>query len=153
MTESFGRALGGVPVLVAEPDLGWVARPDEAIRAWSGELEVLPGVTLAQPGGHFPGSAVALWSAGAGGRGVLFGGDTIQTNPDRASVTFMRSYPNRIPMSARVVERITRAVEGYSFHRLYDNFGGSIDTDARAVVRRSADRYIGWVRGDFDHLT
>jgi hypothetical protein len=48
---------------------------------------------------------------------------------------------------------VTRAVEAYSFSRLYDNFGGTIDTDARAVVRRSADRYVGWIRGDFDHLT
>jgi hypothetical protein len=39
------------------------------------------------------------------------------------------------------------------FDRLYDNFGKTVDTDARAAVRRSADRYIGWVRGDFDHLT
>ncbi|MBA2389879.1 MAG: hydrolase [Geodermatophilaceae bacterium] len=149
----WSRALGGVPVLVAEADLEWVARPDESIRPWTGTREVLPGVTLAQPGGHFPGSAVAHWAAGAGGRGVLFGGDTIQSNPDRSSVTYMRSYPNRIPLSAAVVERVTQAVEVFSFDRLYDNFGGTIDTDARAIVRRSADRYIGWVRGDFDHLT
>jgi len=149
----WSRALGDVPVLVAEPDLARVARPDPAIRAWSGRLDLLPGITLAQLGGHFPGSAVAHWAAGAGGKGVLFGGDTIQSNPDRASVTFMRSYPNRIPLSAAVVERVTQGVEPFSFDRLYDNFGGTIDADARAVVRRSAERYIGWVRGDFDHLT
>jgi hypothetical protein len=40
-----------------------------------------------------------------------------------------------------------------SFGRLYDNFGHTIDSDARAVVRRSADRYKGWVSGDFDDLT
>ena len=28
-----------------------------------------------------------------------------------------------------------------------------IDTDASAAVRRSADRYIAWVRGDHDDLT
>jgi hypothetical protein len=65
----------------------------------------------------------------------------------------MRSYPNRIPLSAAVVERVTRALEELAFDRLYDNFGKTIDTDARAVVRRSSDRYIGWVSGDFDHLT
>ncbi len=149
----WSRALGGVSVLVAGKDQRWVARPDPAIRSWDGTLEVLPGVTLAQPGGHFPGSAVALWAAGADGRGVLFGGDTIQTNPDRASMTFMRSYPNRIPLSAAVVERIAAAVEGFDFDRLYDNFGGCIQADAGAILRRSAERYTGWVRGDFDHLT
>ena len=39
------------------------------------------------------------------------------------------------------------------FDRLYDNFGRGIGTDARAAVRRSADRYIAWVRGDHDDLT
>ncbi|MDQ6774563.1 MAG: hydrolase [Candidatus Dormibacteraeota bacterium] len=149
----WSRALGGVPVLVAEPNLEWVSRPDPAIRAWAARLEVLPGLTLVQLGGHFKGSAVAHWAAGARGQGVLFGSDTIQTNPDRVSVTFMRSYPNRIPLSAAVVERLAQAVEVFSFDRLYDNFGGTIDTDAAAAVRRSADRYVGWVRGDFDHLT
>jgi len=149
----WSRALGDVPVLVAEPDLERVARPDPVIEGWKGPYEVVPGLTLHQPGGHFPGSAVALWQAGAGGKGVLLSGDTIQANPDRASTTMMRSYPNRIPLSAGVVERVTRAVEELPFDRLYDNFGHTIDTDARTVVRWSADRYIGWVRGDFDHLT
>jgi hypothetical protein len=149
----WSRALGGVPVLVSEADEHWVARPDPVIRSWSGTLEVVPGVTLLQLGGHFPGSAVAHWRAGADGAGVLLGGDTIQANPDRATMTFMRSYPNRIPLSAAVVERITRGVETLPFERLYDNFGKTVDSDARAAVRRSADRYIGWVRGDFDHLT
>lgn len=149
----WSRALGGVPVFVAEADRRWVARPDPVIRTWSGRLDVLPGITLAQVGGHFPGSAVAHWAAGAGGGGVVFSADTIQTNPDRASVTFMRSYPNRIPLSPAVVDRVVRAVEAFPYDQLRDNFGKTIETGARDVVRRSADRYIGWIRGDFDHLT
>ncbi|GII99760.1 hypothetical protein CLV28_1108 [Sediminihabitans luteus] len=150
---AWARALGDVPVLVAAPDMSWVQRPDLLVEAWSGDTEVLPGVTLTQPGGHFPGSAVAHWAAGADGRGVLLSGDTIMANPDRASVSFMRSYPNRIPLSAAVVERVTAHVERFAFDRLYNNFEGVIETDARAVVRRSADRHVAWVRGDHDDLT
>jgi hypothetical protein len=149
----WSRAFGGVPVLVAEKDRGWVGRPDPVIEHWSDRVEVLPGVTLAQPGGHFPGSAIAHWARGAGGRGVLLSGDTVFANPDRRSVAFLRSYPNHIPLSAAVVDRVARAVEEFAFDRLYGNFTIRIDTDARAAVRRSADRHIGWVRGDFDHLT
>lgn len=149
----WSRRLGGAPVLVAEPDLEWVARPDPAIRPWSDRLDLLPGVTLTQPGGHFPGSSVVHWADGAAGKGVLLSGDTIFANPDRTSVSFMRSFPNRIPLSAAVVDRVTRHVEGFAFDRLYGNFDNVIDGEARAVVRRSADRHIGWVRGDFDHLT
>lgn len=149
----WSKALGDVPVLVAAPDMEWVARPDPVIRPWSGSYQIASGLTLVQTGGHFPGSSVGHWRAGAAGRGVLLCSDTIQTNPDRASVTFMRSFPNRVPLSARVVERVTAAVERLEFDRMYDNMGRCLDGDARAIVRRSADRYIGWVSGDFDHLT
>jgi hypothetical protein len=149
----WSRALGGVSVLVSEADLEWVQRTDPAITTWNGQCEVAPGLTLHQVGGHFPGSSVLHWTAGAHGKGVLLVSDTIHANPDRASVTFLRSYPNRIPLSPTVVQRITRAVTQLPFDRLYDNFGRTIETDAAAAVNRSADRYSGWVQGDFDQLT
>jgi hypothetical protein len=149
----WSRRLGGAPVLVTEPNMEWVSRPDSAIRPWRDRHELAPGLTLLQLGGHFEGSAVIHWAAGAGGGGVLLASDTIQANPDRATVTFMRSFPNRIPLSAAVVERLARNVQDFAFERLYDNFGKTIDSDAAGVVRRSAKRYAGWVRGDFDDLT
>lgn len=140
------------PVLVNEADAGWVQRPGAAIELWSGERQLTSTITLHTLGGHFPGSCVATWSAGAEGRGVLLAGDTIFANPD-GSASFMRSYPNRIPLSAAVVQRLADATDALTFDRLYNNFGAIIDADARAVVRSSADRHAAWVRGDFDHLT
>jgi hypothetical protein len=93
------------------------------------------------------------WAAGAGGKGVLLVSDTIHGNPDRATVTFLRSYPNRIPLSPAAVQRITQAVTQLPFDRLYDNFGRTIDAGAAEAVSRSAERYCAWVRGDFDRLT
>jgi hypothetical protein len=152
LAEATGR---DVPVLVSEADAGWVARPDAVIETWSpgadGEREVLPGVVLSQPGGHFPGSTVVHWT-GADGRGVLLSGDTIFANPDRTA-SFMRSYPNRIPLSGAVVTRVAEHVARRPFDRLYNNFDGVIPADAREVVLRSAERHAAWVRGDFDHLT
>jgi hypothetical protein len=149
----WSKALGGVPVLVSEADIEWVQRPDPVIETWSGRHEVAPGLTLHQIGGHFPGSSVVHWMAGAGGHGVLLVSDTIHANPDRATVTFLRSYPNRIPLSPAVVERIARTVSQLPFDRLYDNFGRTIDADAATAVSRSAARYSSWVRGEFDELT
>jgi hypothetical protein len=149
----WSKALGGVPVLVSQADVDWVQRPDPMITTWSGRYEVAPGLTLHQLGGHFPGSSIVHWTAGAGGKGVLLVSDTIHANPDRATVTFLRSYPNRIPLSPAVVERITRAATELPFDRLYDNFGRTIDAGAAAAVSRSAERYSGWVRGDFDQVT
>lgn len=149
----WSRRLGGAPVLVAEADLEWVARRDPVISAWSDDVEILPGVTLSQPGGHFPGSAVVHWAAGADGRGVLLTGDTIFPNPDRRSLSFMRSYPNRIPLSGAVVQRIAAHVEAFAFDRVYGNFDNAIEANAREILRRSADRHADWVNGVFDHLT
>jgi hypothetical protein len=149
----WSRALGGAPVLVSEADAEWVQRPDQAITTWRGCYEVAPGLTLHQLGGHFPGSSVAHWRAGADGKGVLLVSDTMHANPDRATVTFLRSYPNRIPLSAGVVQRIARAVARLPFDRLYDNFGRTIEAGAAEAVTRSADRYSRWVEGEFDQHT
>ena len=149
----WSKALGGVPVLVSEADLEWVQRPDPAIRTWRGRHEVAPGLTLQQIGGHFPGSSVVHWAPGAGGEGVLLVSDTIHANPDRATVTFLRSYPNRIPLSPTVVQRMTRAIAALPFERLYDNFGHCIETGAAAAVGQSADRYCAWAWGEYDELT
>lgn len=146
----WSRALGGVPALVCEPQLEWVQRFDPAITPWHKRHEVLPGVTLHEFGGHFAGSSVVHWAAGANGRGALLTSDTIHANPDRATVTFMRSYPNRIPLSPTAVQRIAAAAATLQFDRLYDNFGRPIDHDAGAAVQRSAERFLGWLRGDFD---
>lgn len=149
----WSKALGGVPVLVSEADVDWVQRQDPVIKTWSGRYDLAPSLTLHQVGGHFPGSSVVHWTAGADGKGVLLVSDTIHANPDRATVTFLRSFPNRIPLSPTVVQRITRAVTQLPFDRLYDNFGRTIEADAAAAVSRSADRYTEWVQGAFDQLT
>jgi glyoxylase-like metal-dependent hydrolase (beta-lactamase superfamily II) len=142
----------GAPVLVNAKDADWLQRRGEAIELWSGERVITSTITLLELGGHFPGSCVALWSAGAEGKGVLLTGDTIFANPD-GTASFMRSYPNRIPLSAAVVQRLADATDRLRFDRLYNNFGARIDHDARSMVRFSADRHAAWVRGDHDHLT
>jgi hypothetical protein len=68
-------------------------------------------------------------------------------------VAFMRSYPNDIPLSAAVVDRIAIAAVVSPFDRLYGNFGWVVPSDAHDAIRRSADRHIAWVRGDFDDMT
>lgn len=149
----WSRRFGGVPVLISEVDAAWLARPDAAVETWKEDREILPGVTITQPGGHFPGNTVAYWADGAEGRGVLLAGDAIFANPDRKTVSFMRSYPNRLPLSGNVVLRIADHVSRFDFDRLYNNFDGVVSADARAVVQRSAERHAAWTRGDFDHLT
>ena len=147
-----GPTGSAVPVYVQAADRDWVQRDDPVITIWEEKTEVLPGVVLHRIGGHFPGSAVAHF-VGADGRGVLLCGDTVACTPDEHWVSFMRSFPNKIPLSAAVVAKVADRVLQLDFDRLYDNFGGQVIGDAAEWVRRSADRYMAWVRGDFDHLT
>jgi hypothetical protein len=150
---AWSHAFEQAPILVCEPLLDWVQRPDAAVTPWRGRHEIAPGLVLHELGGHFHGSSALHWAAGADGHGVLLSSDTIHGNPDGTTVTFMRSYPNRIPLSAAVVARLAAGVADLPFERIYDNFGRGPKRDAAAAVQRSAERYIGWVRGDFDDLT
>jgi metallo-beta-lactamase superfamily protein len=148
----WSHRFGGVPVYVQAADREWLQRDDPVVTVWEEKTEVLPGVVLHRIGGHFPGSAVAHY-VGADGRGVLLSGDTVACTPDERWISFMRSFPNKIPLSAAVVAKVADRVLQLDFDRLYDNFAGRVAGDAAGWVRRSADRYIAWVRGDFDHLT
>ncbi|HEX6056701.1 MAG TPA: hydrolase [Intrasporangium sp.] len=142
----------GAPVILSDRDREWVRRPD-LVEFYDEPREVAPGLTLHRVGGHFAGQTVVEWATGNEGRGVLLAGDAIFTNPDRKTVSFLRSYPNRLPLSGNVVQRIAAQVEGLHFDRLYNNFGAVVPSDAKAVIRYSADRHAAWVRGDYDHLT
>lgn len=152
----WSAAFDHAPVYVSAVDEHWLGLRPENTVVWGAdrddEVEIVPGMRASQPGGHFPGSVVAHWRA-PDGAGVLFCGDTIGTVADPGWVTFMRSFPNWMPLSGPVVRRIARHVERYDFDRLYSNFGGSVPSGAQAAVRRSAERYAAWVDGEYDHLT
>lgn len=149
---AWGEALGA-PVLVARADEQWLGRRAERIELYTDSRALAPGLEIHRVGGHFPGSAIAHWRDGAEGRGVVLCGDTVYPNPDRASVGFMRSYPNRIPLSGAVVRRIADRLGTLTFDRLVGNFGNTIEAGARDAVERSAQRHISWVSGDHDGET
>jgi len=55
----------------------------------------------------------------------------------------MYSYPNYIPLPAPAIRGIVDRVMGLNFDRIYSHFTNlEIETDARAAVRRSAERYL-----------
>ena len=144
----WSRAFGGVPIYLHAADRQWVMRPDKAIAFWEGETRALAeGLTLVRCDGHFEGGTVLHWANGAEGRGALLSGDIIQVVPDRKHVSFMYSYPNYIPLPASAIERIVKAVEPLEYDRVYGAFGDMIiEQDGKAVVQRSAQRYLRALR-------
>jgi hypothetical protein len=137
------------PIHLPAADRRWVMRPDSAIRHFEeDEIEPVEGTRLIRVGGHFHGSTVLLWRAGADGGGALLTGDSIATVGDPASITIMYSYPNRIPLSAAEVRDVADRAHRYPFDRLYAGWEGDvIVSGAGDAIRRSVERYAGMVEG------
>jgi glyoxylase-like metal-dependent hydrolase (beta-lactamase superfamily II) len=144
----FSHAFDNASIYWHADNREWVMRPDPAFVFWEGETcQLLNQLTLVRCGGHFPGSTILHWSAGAEGRGALLSGDTLQVAQDRRYVSFMYSYPNMIPLNTKTVEHIIESIEPYAFDRLYGGWWDLIvRSDAKAAVKRSAERYIKAIR-------
>jgi hypothetical protein len=145
----WSRAFGGVPIHLHAADRAFIMRPDAAIQLWEGDtLALVPGVTLVRCGGHFPGGTVLHWAEGAGGRGVLCAGDIAAVDPDRKWLSFMKSYPNFIPLSAREVEGIAAALAPFAFDTIYGHyFDRVIPAGGKAVLAASVARYLAAIDG------
>jgi glyoxylase-like metal-dependent hydrolase (beta-lactamase superfamily II) len=145
----WSEAFGDAPVYLHADDREWVMHPDPRIVFWSGETrELAPGLTLVRCGGHFAGGTVLHWGDGCEGGGALLSGDIITVVPDRRFVSFMYSYPNLIPLSARTVQQIIGAVEPFRFERIYGGwFGRVVAADGKRAVARSAERYMSAIGG------
>jgi hypothetical protein len=145
----WSRAFGDVPIHLHSADSEWIMRPDPAIRLWDGEtLPLMPDVTLVRGGGHFPGGAMLHWANGAQGRGVLCSSDIATVTTDRKFLSFMRSYPNLIPLSAREVEGIAAALAPFRFDTIYGHyFDRIIPTGGKQILEASVARYLAAIRG------
>jgi hypothetical protein len=146
----WSRAFGDVPIHLHVGDKQWVMRPDPAVKLWDGDtLSIASGLTLIRCGGHFAGGTVLHWAAGAGGHGALLVGDIVQVIPDRNWVSFMRSYPNMVPLSAPAVMRIGTMLEPFPFEVIHGAwFDRSVVHGGKDAVKRSIARYVKAIQGD-----
>ncbi len=153
----WSRAFGGVPIYLNAADKDWIVNPNPAVKLWQGDtFKLWDGVTLIRCGGHFPGGTVMHWQennkGGAGGsgqtRGIVCAGDILTVATDRKWLSFMRSYPNFIPLSVREVAHIGAALAPFSFDTIYGHyFDRVIAKDAKLVLEKSVARYIAAIEG------
>lgn len=129
------------PIYIHAADADWVQIPSPWLKFWHGELERLTDDSLLiRCGGHFAGGTVLHWDKDDG---VLLTGDIIQVVPDRKHVSFMRSYPNLIPLDQLTVEAAAAAVAPFSFEAIHGAFvGRTIEHGGKAALQRSVARYI-----------
>jgi hypothetical protein len=146
-------AFGAVPIHLHAADKRWIMRPGPSVRLWEGDtLDVLPDVTLIRCGGHFLGGTVLHWAKGAGGRGVICSSDIATVTTDRKFLSFMRSYPNLIPLSARQVEGIAAALAPFAFDTIYGHyFDRVIPRDAKRILDVSVKRYVAALSGAYEN--
>jgi GNAT superfamily N-acetyltransferase len=131
------------PIHLHAADREWIVRPDPRIELWDGERHELGnGLTLINTAGHFDGATVLHWAGGRGGEGTLLMGDICGVVPDRRYVTFLWSYPNRVPLPARAIERIGAALAPFSYANLHAAFWDTEVDDAEAVIERSVRRFV-----------
>ncbi len=144
----WSRAFGSAPIFWHAHNREWVMRHDGNFVFWETETFALnEELTLVRCGGHFPGSDVLHWANGAGGKGALIVGDTVQVVSDKRFVSFMYSYPNIVPLNASAVTHIVNALEPYAFEKIYGGWWHSlVDHDAKNAVKRSAERYLAHIR-------
>jgi hypothetical protein len=146
----WSEAFGGVPIYLHEADRKWIMRGGPSVTLWQGKTkELFPGITLIRCGGHYPGGQVLHWPAGADGKGALLSGDIVQVVADNKSVSFMWSFPNFIPLSGLRVEGVVDALKPFAFDRIHGAFPErTIWSGGKAVLERSAARYLKIIRGD-----
>ena len=139
----WSHAFDGAPIHLHTRDRQWVMRPDPVVQFWDGpSKQIVPGVTLLHCPGHFAGAQVLHWAAGAGGRGALLSGDIAQVGWDR-KVSFMRSYPDLIPLDRSSVEHIAAVLDPWPFKPIYGAWWDRIlPADGKAVMKYSVQRYI-----------
>ena len=134
-------------VFLHTKDRQWVMRESPRIQFWEGTtLSLWDGLTLINCGGHFEGGTVLHWPAASGGwrsKGALLTGDIITVVQDRRYVSFMRSYPNLIPLGSAAIHHILKTIEPYSFDEIYGGWWkANVLADAKTAVARSAERYL-----------
>jgi hypothetical protein len=139
----WSHAFGNAPILLHTADRQWVMHPDSAVIFWDGETrELAAGVTLIRCGGHFAGGTVLHWAQGAGGKGALLSGDIVQVGPDK-KVSFMRSYPDLIPLDATSVQHIADVLEPWPFDPIYGAWWDRIiASGGKQAMAYSVRRYI-----------
>jgi hypothetical protein len=134
-------------ILLHAADREWVMRKNSRVHFWDGaSLSLWDGLTLINLGGHFEGGTVLHWPTGARDKGALLTGDIITVVQDRHYVSFLRSYPNLIPLGASAIGRIVEGVEPFSFDQIYGGWWqANVLSDAKVAVKRSAERYLRWI--------
>ena len=76
--------------------------------------------------------------------------DIARVNMDHKSFTFMRSYPNNIPLSEKAVQRIGAVLAPFQFDRVYSHFFDLVmPAGAKRTPHASIERCVAAIGGAY----
>ncbi len=132
------------PIYIHSSDKQWTFGKDDRVQYWEGEeLPLYNGMRLINLGGHFPGSSI-LHVPHLSPRGTIFTGDTLVLSLHKKHISVMYSYPNRMPLPRKEVQRINDRMRNIPFDALY-SFMHDLDLteNTREIFTSSMARYLG----------
>ena len=78
--------------------------------------------------------------------------DIATVTTDRKFLSFMRGYPNLIPLSAKQVTGIAVALEPFQFDTIYGHyFDRVITSGGKRILEISVKRYVDAISGAYEH--
>lgn len=130
------------PIYIHQKDEEWILNKGKHVSLWSEvEKELWDGIRLINIGGHFPGSSI-LHIPFLSTKGTILCGDTFYISPSKKHASVMYSYPNRIPLPLKEVQRIKMQMLNIQFdtiHGFYDY--QNIYFNAKQIIEQSLDKY------------
>jgi hypothetical protein len=130
------------PIYIHKNDEQWVFNNGSHVNLWTGVEKVLwDGIIIVNTGGHFPGSCI-LHVPFLSPKGAILCGDTFAIAPSKRHISAMYSYPNRIPLPLREMQRLKAQMEPIPFDTMYGYAAGqNIHLTARELLESSLAKY------------
>jgi glyoxylase-like metal-dependent hydrolase (beta-lactamase superfamily II) len=140
----WSKAFDHAPIYIHHSDEQWVPFKDSAVNFWEGREKVLwDDIRLVLCGGHFDGATVIHIPQH---NGQLLTGDMPLVGADLKTVTFMYSYPNYIPLSAKEIQYAKQSLDPLEYNAVYSAFGAYILEDGKKRVDFSINRYLDRIK-------
>lgn len=114
----------------------------DRIQYWDGQsFPLWDGMEVKRIGGHFPGSST-LHIPAFSEKGALLCGDTFYLTLSMKHIAVMYSYPNRIPLPIKEVQRIKEKMQKIDFDEFYGfNSYQNLTGNPKELMIKSLERY------------
>ena len=144
----WSHAFGGAPIHLHAADRQWVMRPDPAVTFWDGETQGTRSrrhaAPLRRPFRRRHGAALGARRRRQGRAAV----GRHRAGAARQEVSFMRSYPDLIPLDANSVRHIAGVLEPWPFDPVYGAWWDRvIPAGGKAALALSVKRYLAAIGG------